>query len=148
MSHAVELEHRTFWAVKAVNWDFKAAGDKRRLDLNELEEIRNEAYESATLFKEKTKVWHDKKLKLKEFAPGNKVLLYNSKLTLFPGKLRSRWTGPYEVVEVFPHGAVEVKSLHDGGTFKVNGQRLKLYYGGAFNAHEEVGRFTDVPKDQ
>ena len=76
------------------------------------------------------------------------MLLYNSKLKLFPGKLRSRWTGPYEVVEAFPHGAVEVKNLHDGSTFKVNGQRLKLYYGGMFNAHEEVARFIDVSIDQ
>jgi hypothetical protein len=116
--------------------------------LNELAEIRNEAYENSALFKEKTKAWHDKKLKLKEFAPGHKVLLYNSKLKLFPGKLHSRWTGPYKVVEVFPHVVVEAKSLHDGRTFKVNGQRLKLYYGGMFNAHEEVARFTDVSTNQ
>jgi hypothetical protein len=141
----VELEHRAFWAVKAMNWDLRAAGDKRRLDLNELDEIRKDAYESAALFKDKTKVWHDKNLKKKEFVPGNKVLLYNSRLKLFPGKLRSRWSGPYDVVKVFPHGAVEVKNLQDGGTFKVNGQRLKLYHGGTFDAQEEVERFTEVP---
>ena len=141
----VELEHRAFWAVKAMNWDLRAAGDKRRLDLNELDEIRRDAYESAALFKDKTKVWHDKKLKKKEFVPGNKVLLYNSRLKLFPGKLRSRWSGPYDIVQVFPHGAVEVKNLQDGGTFKVNGHRLKMYHGGMFDAQEEVERFTEAP---
>ena len=113
--------------------------------MNELAEIRNEAYESAALFKDKTKASHDKKLKLKEFAPGQKVLLYNSRLKLFPGKLRSRWSGPYKVVKAFPHGAVEVKNLHDGTTFKANGHRLKMYCDGEFDAQEEVNRFTDVP---
>ena len=66
-------------------------------------------------------------------------------MKLFPGKLHSRWIGPYEIVEVFPHGAVEIKNLHEGSTFKVNGQRLKVYHDGMFNAHKEVGQFTNVP---
>lgn len=113
--------------------------------MNELAEIRNKAYESATLFNVNTKAWHDKQFKLKEFVPGDKVLLYNSKLKLFPGKLRSRWTSLYEIVEVFSHGTVKIKNLHEWSTFKVNGQKLKVYHGGTFNAHEEVGRFTNVP---
>ena len=124
----VELEHKVYWAIKKLNFDLKSAGEKRLLDLNELDEMRLEAYESARLYNEKTKRWHDKNLVRREFEEGAKVLLFNSRLKLFPGKLKSRWSGPFTVVKVFPHGAVEVKS-DDGVTFKVNGQRLKLYVG-------------------
>ncbi|CAL9010907.1 unnamed protein product, partial [Prunus brigantina] len=86
----VELEHRAYWAIKAFNFDMKAAGEKRRLQLNELEELRHEAYENAKLYKEKTKQYHDKKILRKTFERGQKVLLFNSRLKLFPGKLRSR----------------------------------------------------------
>ncbi|CAL8997671.1 unnamed protein product, partial [Prunus brigantina] len=66
------------------------AGDKRKLQLNELEELRYDAYENAKLYKERTKAYHDKQLVRKEFHVGQKVLIYNSKLRLFPGKLKSR----------------------------------------------------------
>ena len=61
----VELEHNARWAIKQLNFDFKTAGEKRILDLNLLDEWRNEAYESARMFKEKVKIWHDKKIKRK-----------------------------------------------------------------------------------
>ena len=140
----VEIEHKSFWAIKALNHDVMKAGEQRKLDLNELEEIRQDAYENAALFKAKTKFWHDKKLKAKKFVPGQRVLLYNSKLTLFPGKLRSRWSGPYEVTHVFDHGALELKHLHDDGTFMVNGHRVKPYHGGNFETSEEVERLVDA----
>lgn len=66
----------------------------------------------------------------KSFEPLQKVLLYNSRLRLFPGKLRSRWTGPYIVEQVFDHGAIEIENLSTGNIFKVNGQRLEPYYDG------------------
>ena len=86
----VEIEHRAWWAIKKLNYDLTKAGEERRLQLNELDEIRAEAYESARSYKERAKLFHDRRILRKEFALGMKVLLYDSRLHLFPGKLRSR----------------------------------------------------------
>ena len=123
----LELEHRALWAIKFLNFDLEKAGSHRKLQISELEELRNEAYENAKIYKERTKAQHDKNILRKEFNVGQKVLLYDSRLHLFPGKLRSRWTGPYVVKTVYPHGAVEIENPRDGKVFKVNGQRLKPF---------------------
>nr|XP_028954189.1 uncharacterized protein LOC108170821 [Malus domestica] len=124
----VELEHKAHWAVRKFNMDVDEAGIHCKLQLNELEEIRNEAYENARLYKEKTKAFHDKMICTKSFSVGQKVLLFNSHLCLFPGKLRSRWIGPFVITNIFPHGAVQVRSFKTGQEFKVNGHRVKPYY--------------------
>ena len=116
----LELECKSMWAIKKMNCDFKAAKEKRLLQMNELEKLRNEAYDNAKIYKDKTKKWHDQKIMRKEFRVGELVLLYNSRLKLFPGKLKSRWSDPYSVVAVTPFGAVTLKT-NSGDEFKVNG---------------------------
>ena len=123
----VELEYKAWWAIKKLNFDLQRAGLKRFLDLNELDELRNEAYFNSRIAKDKLKKWHDQIVMRKTFREGEKVLLYDSKLHIFPGKLKSRWMGPYLIYKVHPNGVVEIGNLNGGSTFKVNGQRLKLY---------------------
>ena len=123
----VEIEHKAYWAVKTCNFSMDQAGEERKLQLSELDEIRLEAYENAKFYKEKTKKFHDSMIVKKDFVVGQKVLLYNSRLGLMSGKLRSKWIGPFVVTNVFPYGTVEIKSDSTNKSFKVNGHRLKPF---------------------
>ena len=141
----VEIEHKAYWAIRKYNEGLSEAENNRKLQLNELDEIRNDAYENAKISKAKMKVHHDQHIQRKNFYVGQKVLLYNSRLHLFPGKLRSKWSGPYLIKEIFPYGAIEVQNPKNGTPFKVNGQRLKPYFE-HFRGEVDCVDLIDPPK--
>ncbi|XP_015965191.1 uncharacterized protein LOC107488915 [Arachis duranensis] len=125
----LELEHKALWAIQILNFDSIAAGAKRILQLQEMEEFRSQAYENTKIYKEKAKRRHDLHLVPMDFKKGQQVLFYNSKLRLFPGKLKSRWSGPFIVTKVSPYGHIEIMDERSEKTFTVDGQRLKHYLG-------------------
>nr|GEZ14922.1 reverse transcriptase domain-containing protein [Tanacetum cinerariifolium] len=125
----IELKHKAYWALKQTNFDLSVAGDHRKIQLNELNELRDHAYENSLIYKEKTKRIHDSNIKNRVFNVDDQVLLFNSRLKIFLGKLKTRWSGPFDITKVFPYGTVEL-SQDNGPNFKVNGHRIKHYFGG------------------
>ncbi|GJY88626.1 hypothetical protein Tco_0503254 [Tanacetum coccineum] len=117
--------------------DLTAAAKKRFMELNKLMELRDEAYENTRIYKERTKKWHDSRLREdKGFKAGDKVLFFNFRFKMHPGKLKSKWYGPNVVKIVHPYGTVEIIDKNEIG-FKVNGQRLKKYHDGYNNEEEK-----------
>nr|GEX18473.1 hypothetical protein [Tanacetum cinerariifolium] len=140
----LELEHKAFWALKHANFDLKTAGDHQKLQLIKLSELRDQAYENSLIYKERTKKLHDAKIKNQIFNVGDQVLLFNSRLKIFSGKLKSRWS-PFTIAEVYPYGTA--KLVHtDGSNFKVNCHRLKHYHRGD-TPPLEILDFQTFPKD-
>jgi len=114
----LELEHKAYWAIKELNYDFKLAGEKMLFDISSLDEWRTQAYENAKLFKEKVK---------REFKVEEYVLLYNSYFRFFAGKILSKWEGPYIIEEVYRSGAIKINNTEGTNPKVVIGQRIKHY---------------------
>nr|GFB03404.1 reverse transcriptase domain-containing protein [Tanacetum cinerariifolium] len=141
----LELEHKAFWALKHVNFDLKTAGDHRKLQLNELTELHDQAYENSLIYKERTKKLHDEKIKNRIFNVGDQMLLFNSRLKIFSGKLKSRGSGPFTISKIYPYETA--KLVHpDGCNFKVNCHRLKHYHRGD-PPQMEIPDVQTFPKD-
>nr|GEZ46809.1 reverse transcriptase domain-containing protein [Tanacetum cinerariifolium] len=141
----LELEHKAYWALKHTNFDLRTASDHRKLQLNELNELRDQAYENSLIYKERTKKLHDDKIKNRIFNVGDQVLLFNSRLKIFSGKLKSRWSGPFTISEIYPYGTAKL-THPDSFNFKVNCHRLKHYHGGNLPSLE-IPDVTTFPKD-
>nr|GEW34629.1 reverse transcriptase domain-containing protein [Tanacetum cinerariifolium] len=123
----IELEHKAYWPLKHANFDLQTAGDHKKVQLNELNEFHDQAYENSIIYKEKTKRLHDSKIKDCVFNISDRVLLFNSRLKIFSGKLKSHWSGPFTISHVYPYDTVEL-AQSDEPNFKVNGHRIKHYF--------------------
>nr|GEV57563.1 reverse transcriptase domain-containing protein [Tanacetum cinerariifolium] len=116
----IELEHKAYWSLKHCNFHLKSVGDHRKVQMNELNELRDQAYEDSLIYKERLKKIHDFKIKNHVFNVGDRVFLFNSRLKIFSGKLKTRWTRPFTVTQVFPYGTVE---LSQNQWTKLQGER-------------------------
>ena len=123
----VEIEYKSWWAIKKLNLDIGRVGLKRLLNLNELEELGNDAYFNSKIAKDRLKKWHDQLITRKNFNQGDQVLLYYSKLHIFSGKIKSRWIGPFINQQAYPNGLVDPLNPNDNRVFNVNGERVKPY---------------------
>lgn len=105
-----ELEHKASWAIKQYNFDYDVVAVARKLQMQELEEIQNGAYENARIYEERTKSLHDQMITRKKFNVVDKVH-YHSCFNLFSGKLCSQWIRPFVISNIFPYSAAEITSL-------------------------------------
>ncbi|XP_015945128.1 uncharacterized protein LOC107470246 [Arachis duranensis] len=137
----VEIEHKAYWVVREINIGFEKVGAERKMQLQELENLRLEAYDNSRRYKEKMKAVHDKHIKRREFRPGELVLFYNSRLRLMPSKLRSGWEGPYRVEKAEPYGIFHLSHPSSSKFIKVNEHRLKLYHGEQMKKSKELEIF-------
>ena len=140
----MEIEHNAYWVIKAFNSNIDDASQLQKLQINELEEIKNDAYENSRNNKVRIKEFHDMKILRKTFNVGQKVLLYNSRFHLFPEKLRTRWSGSFIVKHVYPYRVCDIENPKNGNVFKVNGHRLKVYFDNWVILYIKIDSFSHI----
>ena len=126
----LELEHKAYWAIKELNYDFKLAGEKRLFDISSLDEWRTQAYENAKLFKEKVKRWHDRRIQKREFKVGEYVLLYNSHLDSLQENSSQNGKAHMLLRRVYRSGAIKINNSEGTNPKVVNEQKIKHYISG------------------
>jgi hypothetical protein len=125
----IEFQVRTFHIAEKLGLNLDEAHKQRALQLNELDEIKQDAIQWMILVQKWRTEWHDKFIQKKHFQPGDWALLFDSQFKTFKGKLTTYWLGPYEIDIVYDNGAVKIKTIDDGQvSFVVNGHRLKFYH--------------------
>ncbi|XP_028801571.1 uncharacterized protein LOC114756794 [Neltuma alba] len=125
----VELEHKAYWTVLTCNKEIDKAGEERLFQLQEIEEMRREAYDNSRMYKEKFKAIQDSGILRKNFQLGDKVLKFKARFKFRDGKLKERCDGPYTITKVFGYRAFQLKDEKDGTTHLANGHLFKLFYG-------------------
>jgi hypothetical protein len=124
----IEFQIKTFRTAVQVGMNLDEAQQQRLLQLNELDETRQEALQRTTLIQEQRTKWHDKYLKKKNFQQGDWALLYDSRFKNFKGKLTTRWMGPYEIDTIYDNGSIRIKTIDEQQTpLLVNGHWLRVY---------------------
>nr|GEW56094.1 hypothetical protein [Tanacetum cinerariifolium] len=119
----------------------ETAGGRHKLQLNKLSELRDQASENSVIYKERTKKLHDSKMKNQIFNVSDQILLFNTRLKIFSGKLKTRWSGPFTITQVFPYGTIKL-SQPNSLNFKVNGHRAKHYFGGDIPSNVALDLYT------
>jgi hypothetical protein len=132
----VELEYKIYWVVKAFNLNLDDDSQHRKLQINELEELRNDANRNSKTHKKRIAMFYDKKILRKTIDVDKNILLYNSRLHLFSGKLRSRWSSLFIMKHVYSYGAFNIKN---NNVFIVNEHRLKAYFDNFPSENEFIG---------
>ena len=114
--------------MKKLKLDSTEAAEQQLNGMNEIDEFRRKHYESSSIYKENMNKYHDQRIEKREFAAGELVFLFNSRLHLFLGKLKFKWPGPFLISKGFPHEVVELKNK-EGSMFTINAQRIIIYGG-------------------
>ena len=124
----IEFEIQTLRTAQEVGLDLTEAQHNRLQQINELDEIRLSALQNTALIQQQRAKWHDALIKKKVFHEGDWALLYDSRFQDFPGKLQTRWLGPYEIQKVHDNRTLTLITIDGSGyAFKVNGHRVRLY---------------------